>query len=138
MRLITDINFDHSFSFIYSARPGTPAANLPDDQPEAVKKARLHRLQAQIIEQAQAISRSMLGSVQTILVEGPSKKDPLELVGKTENMRSVIFKARPEVVGLFVDVRIIEVMPNSLRAEFIGINAMDQAHAAARQLVAAR
>jgi tRNA-2-methylthio-N6-dimethylallyladenosine synthase len=135
MRLITEMNFDHSFSFIYSPRPGTPAANLPDDQPEAVKKARLHRLQAQIIEQAQAISRGMLGSVQTILVEGPSKKDPSELVGKTENNRSVIFKARPEVVGLFVDVRIVEVMPNSLRAEFIGIHAMDQARAAARQLV---
>ncbi|OYY52384.1 MAG: hypothetical protein B7Y53_08155, partial [Halothiobacillus sp. 28-55-5] len=69
--------------------------------------------------------------------EGPSKKDPLELVGKTENNRSVIFKARPDVVGLFVDVRIIEVKPNSLRAEFVGIHAMDQSRAAARHLVAA-
>jgi tRNA-2-methylthio-N6-dimethylallyladenosine synthase len=137
MNLITDIGFDHSFSFIYSPRPGTPAASLPDDQPETVKKARLHRLQAQITAQEQAISRSMLDSVQTILVEGPSKKDPNELVGKTENNRSVIFQARPDLVGLFVDVRITEVKPNSLRAEFIGINPLDHDRARSRKLVAA-
>lgn len=137
MKLVTDMNFDHSFSFIYSARPGTPAASLPDDQPEEVKKARLHRLQAQITAQEQAISHGMLDTVQTILVTGPSKKDPNELVGKTENNRSVIFKARPELAGLFVDVRITEVKPNSLRAEFVGINPMDLARAKARNLVAA-
>lgn len=137
MKLVTDMHFDHSFSFIYSARPGTPAASLPDDQPEAVKKARLHRLQAQITAQEQAISQAMLDTVQTILVTGPSKKDPIELVGKTENNRSVIFKGRPELAGLFVDVRITEVKPNSLRADFVGINSMDLARAEARNLVAA-
>lgn len=137
MKLVTDMHFDHSFSFIYSARPGTPAASLPDDQPEAVKKARLHRLQAQITAQEQAISQAMLDTVQTILVTGPSKKNPNELVGKTENNRSVIFKARPELAGLFVDVRITEVKPNSLRADFVGINPMDSARAKARNLVAA-
>lgn len=137
MKLVTDMNFDHSFSFIYSARPGTPAASLPDDQPEAIKKARLHRLQAQITAQEQAISRGMLDTVQTILVTGPSKKDPSELVGKTENNRSVIFKARPELIGLFVDVRITEVKPNSLRADFVGIHERDLARAKARDLAAA-
>jgi len=137
MKLIEDIGFDHSYSFVYSARPGTPASNLPDDQEEAVKKARLARLQARINEQAREISESMLDSVQTILVEGPSKKDPDELVGKTENNRSVIFKARPELVGLFVDVRITSVNPNSLRGEFVGIHADDLELARARNLVAA-
>lgn len=137
MKLVTDMHFDHSFSFVYSARPGTPAAGLPDDQPEAIKKARLHRLQAQITAQEQAISQGMLDTVQTILVTGPSKKDPNELVGKTENNRSVIFKARPELAGLFVDVRITDVKPNSLRADFVGINQMDLARAKARNLVAA-
>ena len=137
MKLVRDMHFDHSFSFVYSARPGTPAASLPDDTPDAVKKERLYRLQAQITEQEQAISRAMLGTEQVILVEGPSKKDPAELVGKTENNRSVIFQARPAVVGLFVRVRITEVKPNSLRADFLGIAPMDQARAAARGLVAA-
>jgi len=137
MRLIEDIGFDHSYSFIYSARPGTPASNLPDDQSEVVKKARLSRLQTRIVEQARAISEGMRDTVQTILVEGPSKKDPAELVGKTENNRSVIFKARPELVGLFVDVRITDVNPNSLRGEFVGIHADDIELAKARKLVAA-
>ncbi|WP_407276791.1 tRNA (N6-isopentenyl adenosine(37)-C2)-methylthiotransferase MiaB [Halothiobacillus sp. DCM-1] len=137
LQLVREMNFDHSFSFVYSARPGTPAASLPDDTPEAVKKERLYRLQAQITEQEQAISRAMLGTEQVILVEGPSKKDPAELVGKTENNRSVIFQARPAVVGLFVRVRITEVKPNSLRGEFLGIAPMDLTRAAARGLVAA-
>ncbi len=136
MQLVREMNFDHSFSFVYSARPGTPAASLPDDTPESVKKERLYRLQAQITAQEQAISHAMLGSEQVILVTGPSKKDDAELVGKTENNRSVIFRARPAVVGLFVRVRITEVNPNSLRAEFLGIAPIDQARAAARGLVA--
>jgi len=129
MKLIRDIGFDHSYSFIYSARPGTPAANLPDDTPEEVKKARLQALQALINEQSRAISESMLGTIQTILVEGPSKKNPRELAGKTENNRTVNFQARPELIGLFVDVRIVEVMPNSLRGELVGIAEVDRERA---------
>ncbi|HHO70211.1 MAG TPA: tRNA (N6-isopentenyl adenosine(37)-C2)-methylthiotransferase MiaB [Halothiobacillus sp.] len=129
MKLIRDIGFDHSYSFIYSARPGTPAANLPDDTPEEVKKARLQALQALINEQSRAISESMLGTIQTVLVEGPSKKNPRELAGKTENNRTVNFQARPELIGLFVDVRIVEVMPNSLRGELVGIAEVDRERA---------
>ncbi len=137
MKLVEDIGFDHSFSFVYSARPGTPASNLPDDQPEEVKKARLKRLQTRITEFEQEISRSMLGTTQTVLVQGPSKKDPNELMGKTENNRSVIFRGRPGLVGLLVDVEITQVNPNSLRGEFIDINPTDRDRAKARNLVAA-
>jgi len=137
MKLIEDIGFDHSFSFVYSARPGTPAANLPDDQPEEIKKARLKRLQTRITEFEQEISRSMLGTTQTVLVQGPSKKDPNELMGKTENNRSVIFGGRPGLVGLFVDVEITQVNPNSLRGKFIDIHPTDRERAKARKLVAA-
>ncbi|MGC9456685.1 MAG: tRNA (N6-isopentenyl adenosine(37)-C2)-methylthiotransferase MiaB [Halothiobacillaceae bacterium] len=137
MKLIREVGFDHSYSFVYSARPGTPASSLPDDTPEQVKKARLAKLQALINEQARAISESMRGTVQTILVEGPSKKDPAELAGKTENNRTVNFRARPELVGLFVDVRIVDVFPNSLRGEFVGIAEVDRARAERLDLVPA-
>jgi len=137
MKLIEDIGFDHSYSFIYSARPGTPASNLPDDQPEEVKKARLERLQSRISEFEQEISRSMLGTTQTVLVLGPSKKDPDELMGKTENNRSVIFRGRAGLVGLFVDLEITQVNPNSLRGEFVAIHPTDHERARARNLVAA-
>jgi len=115
MKLIEDVGFDQSFSFIYSRRPGTPAADLEDDTPEAVKHARLERLQKYINEHAAGISRAMVGTVQTVLVEGPSKKNADELTGKTENMRSVNFPGSKRLVGQFVEVVITEALSNSLR-----------------------
>lgn len=115
MKLIDDVGFDQSFSFIYSKRPGTPAANLADDTPDAVKHQRLERLQATINANARRISEAMVGSVQRVLVEGPSRKNPNELTGKTENMRSVNFPAPPRLIGQFVDVTITEALANSLR-----------------------
>lgn len=115
MKLIDDVGFDQSFSFIYSKRPGTPAANLADDTPDAVKHARLERLQAAINANAAKIGAAMVGTTQRILVEGPSRKNPNELTGKTENMRSVNFPAPPRLVGQFVDVVITEALTNSLR-----------------------
>ena len=115
MKLIADVGFDQSFSFIYSARPGTPAAGFADETPLSVKKERLHVLQARINQQAMDISRAMVGSVQKVLVERPSKKDPRQLAGRTENMRWVNFDADPSVIGQFVDVLITEALPNSLR-----------------------
>ncbi|MCE0556044.1 MULTISPECIES: tRNA (N6-isopentenyl adenosine(37)-C2)-methylthiotransferase MiaB [unclassified Motilimonas] len=119
MKLISDVNFDHSFSFIYSARPGTPAADLPDDVSEDEKKQRLYILQDRINQQAMQISRQMLNTTQRILVEGPSKKNPLELRGRTENNRVVNFEASHKFIGQFVDVNIVDVYANSLRGEFI-------------------
>ena len=115
MKLIEDVGFDQSFSFIYSRRPGTPAADLQDDVGDAEKHARLDRLQKHINAHALGISRAMVGSVQSVLVEGPSKKDPNELTGKTENMRSVNFAGPKRLIGQFVDVVITEAMSNSLR-----------------------
>ncbi|MGO1720760.1 MAG: tRNA (N6-isopentenyl adenosine(37)-C2)-methylthiotransferase MiaB [Luteimonas sp.] len=115
MKLIEDVGFDQSFSFIYSRRPGTPAADLPDEVSDEAKHARLSRLQAHINEHSAGISRAMIGSVQKVLVTGPSRKDPNELTGKTENMRSVNFPAPPRLVGQFVDVVITEALANSLR-----------------------
>ncbi len=119
MKLITDMNFDQSFSFIYSARPGTPAASLKDDTPMAVKKERLSRLQAQINKQAAVISKSMIGGKQRILVEKFSKKDPKQLAGRTENNRVVNFDGHPRLIGQFVDVIVTEALSNSLRARVI-------------------
>ncbi|MEN1926299.1 tRNA (N6-isopentenyl adenosine(37)-C2)-methylthiotransferase MiaB [Luteimonas qiangzhengi] len=115
MKLIEDVGFDQSFSFIYSRRPGTPAADLPDEVSDEVKHARLSRLQAHINEHSAGISRAMVGSVQKVLVTGPSRKDPNELTGKTENMRSVNFPAPPRLIGQFVDVVITGAFSNSLR-----------------------
>ena len=115
MKLIAEMNFDQSFSFIYSARPGTPAASLDDDTPMAVKKERLSRLQALINKQALLISKSMVGAEQRILVEGLSKKDPKQLAGRTENNRVVNFDGNPRLIGQFVDVIITEALNNSLR-----------------------
>src|SRR5690554_6821209 len=115
MKLIEDVGFDQSFSFIYSRRPGTPAADLPDDVSDEVKHARLSRLQATINAHSLELSKAMVGSVQKVLVTGPSRRDPNELTGKTENMRSVNFPAPPRLVGQFVDVVIIEALSNSLR-----------------------
>ncbi len=119
MKLIRDINFDMSFSFIYSPRPGTPAADMPDDTPEQVKKERLYELQQQINAQAMIYSRQMLDTEQRILVEGPSKKNLMELRGRTENNRVVNFEGSVELIGQFVDVKITEVLPNSLRGEMV-------------------
>lgn len=119
MKLISDIGFDMSFSFIYSARPGTPAADLSDDVTEQEKKERLYLLQNRITQMAQQISRQMFDTEQRILVEGPSKKNPMELRGRTENNRVVNFVGPHTVIGQFVDVRITEALPNSLRGDLI-------------------
>jgi len=116
MNLIAEIGFDHSFSFIYSARPGTPAADLPDDVPMETKKQRLALLQQRIAQNAQDISRKMVGSRQRILVDGISKKDPGQLKGRTENNRVVNFPSVDlSLIGRFVEVTIAEALPNSLR-----------------------
>ena len=119
MKVIEQVNFDMSFSFIYSARPGTPASDLPDDVSEEEKKERLARLQQRINFQAMQFSRAMLGTEQRILVEGPSKKDIMELTGRTENNRVVNFVGTPDMIGKFVDVKITDVYTNSLRGEVI-------------------
>jgi tRNA-2-methylthio-N6-dimethylallyladenosine synthase len=119
MKLVEDVGFDQSFSFIYSKRPGTPAANLPDDTPETVKSARLKRLQDTINRQAQAISQAMIGTVQTVLVEKPSTRNAEELTGRTENMRYVNFEGHPRLIGHFVDLLITEVRVNTLRGEVV-------------------
>jgi tRNA-2-methylthio-N6-dimethylallyladenosine synthase len=115
MRLIEEVGFDASFSFIYSPRPGTPAAELADDTPQEVKVRRLMRLQKRIEEQAQAISAAMVGTVQRVLVEGASRKDAAELAGRTANNRIVNFPGDPRLVGRFVDVVITAALPHSLR-----------------------
>jgi len=121
LRLIDEVGFDHSFSFVYSPRPGTPAAALPDDTPHAVKLERLYRLQEAIRRNAEAISAAMVGSVQRVLVEGPSKKDPDELSGRTENNRVVNFAGQPRLIGQMVAVKITQALPNSLRGEVVRI-----------------
>ena len=121
MKLTADVGFDQSFSFIYSRRPGTPAADLEDTTGSEEKHARLSRLQAAINDNARRISGAMVGSVQKVLVEGPSRKDPNELTGKTENMRSVNFAGHPRLVGRFVDVVITEALSNSLRGRVAGV-----------------
>ncbi len=115
MKLIEDVGFDQSYSFVYSRRPGTPAADLEDTTTDAEKHARLARLQAAINDNARRISESMLGSTQRVLVEGRSRRDANELTGKTENMRSVNFAGDPAMIGQFVDIVVTEVMANSLR-----------------------
>ena len=119
MKLIRDVDFDMSFSFIFSPRPGTPAADYPCDLSEEVKKERLYELQQQINSQAMRYSRLMLGTEQRILVEGPSKKDLMELRGRTENNRVVNVEGSPDLIGQFVDVKIVDVFPNSLRGELL-------------------
>lgn len=115
MKLIEDVGFDHSFSFIYSARPGTPAADLPDDVPMEEKKERLQILQSRIIQNTQAISRRMVGTEQRILVEGFAKKDPGQLQGRTENNRVVNFRSSDlSLIGRFAKVKIAEAYANSL------------------------
>ncbi|RWZ32848.1 tRNA (N6-isopentenyl adenosine(37)-C2)-methylthiotransferase MiaB [Escherichia coli] len=119
MKLIADVNFDMSYSFIFSARPGTPAADMVDDVPEEEKKQRLYILQERINQQAMAWSRRMLGTTQRILVEGTSRKSIMELSGRTENNRVVNFEGTPDMIGKFVDVEITDVYPNSLRGKVV-------------------
>ncbi len=119
MKLIDDIGYDTSFSFIFSPRPGTPAANLPDDTPHEVKLARLQRLQAAIDDSVRAISASRQGTVQRILVEGASRKDPTELMGRTECNRVVNFRGQPRLIGQMVDVTITEASQRSLRGDVL-------------------
>ncbi len=120
MKLIHDIGFDLSFSFIYSPRPGTPAADLPDDTPEQLKKDRLKLLQQRINQQAQDIGRRMVGNTERVLVSGYSKKDPGQLSGRTENNRVVNFRCdTPELIGKFADILIEEALPNSLRGTLL-------------------
>ena len=122
MALIEEIGFDHSFSFIYSARPGTPAADMPDDVPLAVKKERLARLQQRISEMAAAISAGMVGNVECVLVEKPSRKRADQMSGRTENNRVVNFDADASLTGRFVTVKITEALPNSLRGELVSVD----------------
>ena len=122
MQLIDEIGFDLSFSFIYSARPGTPAASFEDNVPLQVKKQRLQRLQAKITGSAMMISKSMVGTTQTILVERQSRKDPGMMAGRTENNRVVNFFGDERLIGKFVDVEITEALPNSLRGESIDLS----------------
>jgi tRNA-2-methylthio-N6-dimethylallyladenosine synthase len=125
MKLIADIGFDISYSFIYSQRPGTPAASYPDDVPMAVKKARLQDLQNRILEQAHSISQRMIGTVQRVLVERPARKHENQMAGRTENNRVVNFDGNPRLIGKFVDVRITEAMPNSLRGIVVAVESED-------------
>ncbi len=115
LKFVRDVGFDQSFSFLYSRRPGTPAASLPDDVPQKEKQQRLARLQAQLDSQARAISEMMVGSVQRVLVERPAKKNALELAGRTENNRWVNFAGPHELMGRFVDVTVTTALRNSLR-----------------------
>ncbi|WP_323001115.1 tRNA (N6-isopentenyl adenosine(37)-C2)-methylthiotransferase MiaB [Denitromonas sp.] len=119
MRLIDEVGFDASFSFVYSARPGTPAADLDDPVPQTEKLAWLARLQKRIDEQAQAISQAMVGTVQRVLVEGPSKKSADELAARTDNNRVVNFVGNPRLIGQFVDVTISSALPHSLRGDIV-------------------
>jgi tRNA-2-methylthio-N6-dimethylallyladenosine synthase len=119
MKLVEDVGFDDSFSFIYSPRPGTPAADLPDSTPQEIKLERLRRLQEKITQQAQAISQSMVGTTQRILIEGVSKKNREELCGRTDNNRTVNFPGELEDAGNFISVKITAALTHSLRGEIV-------------------
>jgi tRNA-2-methylthio-N6-dimethylallyladenosine synthase len=119
MKLVEDVGYDASFSFIFSPRPGTPAANLPDDTPHEVKLKRLQHLQAVLEDNVRRISASRVGTVQRILVEGPSRKDPNELMGRTECNRIVNFAGSQRLVGQMIDVTITQALPHSLRGEVV-------------------
>ncbi len=121
MKLIEDIGFDHSFSFIYSQRPGTPASSMEDNVEMDVKKQRLARLQKRILEMAGEISQNMVGTTQRVLVERLSKKDPKQISGRTENMRTVNFDGQARLIGKFVDVKITKAYPNSLQGNIVAV-----------------
>jgi tRNA-2-methylthio-N6-dimethylallyladenosine synthase len=117
--LIEAVGFDTSFSFIFSRRPGTPAADYEDETPHPVKQERLMRLQARLANQAQIIGRRMVGGVERVLVEGHARKDPTELAGRTENNRVVNFAGPADLIGRFAEVRITQALPNSLRGDWV-------------------
>jgi tRNA-2-methylthio-N6-dimethylallyladenosine synthase len=117
LRAAEELQFDSSFSFLYSPRPGTPAAELPDATPREVKLERLHRLQKTLEASSRAIGADMVGRIEPVLVEGASKRNGEELAGRTSNNRIVNFPAAPDLTGRFVDVRIVEALPHSLRGE---------------------
>jgi len=119
MDLIEELGFDQSFSFIFSPRPGTPAADMADDLPQAVKRERLEILQQRIGSMAQQISRRMVGGTERVLVERPARKDAMQIAGRTENNRVVNFDGSPDLIGRFVDIRITEALPNSLRGVLV-------------------
>ena len=119
MKLVEDVRFDASFSFMYSPRPGTPAASLPDQVPLHVKQERLARLQARLNELGSVVSESMIGSTQPVLVEGVSKKDASELAGRTSNNRVVNFAGPQRLIGQLIDVRITQALPHSLRGNVL-------------------
>jgi tRNA-2-methylthio-N6-dimethylallyladenosine synthase len=119
MKLVEDVQFDGAFSFVYSARPGTPAANLADDTPREVKIARLQRLQARVQELAEGYSRAMVGTRQRVLVEALSRKDGNEVAGRTANNRVVNFAGHPRLIGEFLEVTITAALPHSLRGEAV-------------------
>jgi tRNA-2-methylthio-N6-dimethylallyladenosine synthase len=120
LKLIDEVGFDNSFSYLYSPRPGTPAAEIRDDTPHQVKAARLKRLQDRLSSQEDAVGLSMLGSVQRVLVEGISKKDTLELAGRTDNNRVINFRGSPGMIGRFVEVSVTQVVRHTLRGELAG------------------
>ena len=119
MKLVEDVGFDGSYSFIYSPRPGTPAADLQDVVPHEAKRERLQKLQNRIEEQAKLFSEKMVGSIQRVLVEGVAKKNADELSGRTDNNRVVNFPGQPRLIGQFVEVNILSAMPHSLRGELV-------------------
>jgi len=119
MSLIEEVGFDFSYSFIYSARPGTPAAELPDEVTDEVKKQRLDKLKNRLNDMTMSVSIGMINTVQRVLVEGVSKKNPLQVTGRTENNRVVNFTGHPRLAGQFIDVVITEALPNSLRARLV-------------------
>lgn len=128
MKLVEDLKYDRSFSFIYSPRPGTPAAGLPDDVPMEVKKQRLYALQDLLNQQTLAYSEGMVGTVQRILVERLSRKSANEMAGRTENNRVVNFEGDLDMIGTFVEVRITEALSNSLRGEVVGQPEVGRSH----------
>ena len=127
MKLIKEVGFDHSFSFIYSARPGTPASNLFDSTTDLIKKHRLAILQDVITSNARAINEKMIGTVQTVLVDSVSRKSEEQISGRTENNRVVNFAGDKELIGRFVDVEITEAWSNSLQGEYVGLSAIETA-----------
>jgi tRNA-2-methylthio-N6-dimethylallyladenosine synthase len=117
--LVSEVGFDHSFSFIFSPRPGTPAASLPDPVPLKVRKQRLASLQERLKQSALRVSEAMVGKMERVLVEAPSRKDPAQLCGRTENNRVVNFSAHGAKVGEFLNILITEALPNSLRGQLV-------------------
>jgi len=134
MKLIEEVGFDHSFSFIYSARPGTPAAVLTDNTTDLIKKHRLAILQDVISSNTTAINQQMVGTIQSVLVDSISRKSETQISGRTENNRAVNFTGDKKLIGQFVDVKIIEARTNSLQGEYAGFSVLDKLNQNNRKL----